>query len=86
MVSYQLLFLHFERRWNLVYILRVYTTVDATFTVPRWADYQKASWDRQQKWDKFYKSLMDHENGHKDIAIEAAKKIENELLKFYSPT
>jgi predicted secreted Zn-dependent protease len=68
------------------YIDRVHTTVDVTFTMPRWADYQKASWDQQQKWDKFYASLMEHENGHKDIAIEAAKEIENKLLNSYSPS
>lgn len=68
------------------YIDRVFTKVDVTFTMPRWADYQKAGWDQQQKWDKFYKSLMEHENGHKDIAIEAAKKVENELLKLNFPS
>ena len=66
------------------YIDRVYTTVDVTFTMPKWADYRKANRDQQQKWDAFYDKLMDHENGHKDIAIEAAKEIENELLKLNS--
>lgn len=66
------------------YIDRVYTTVDVTFTMPKWADYRKANRDQKQKWDAFYEKLMEHENGHKDIAIETAKKIENELLKLNS--
>lgn len=63
------------------YIDRVYTKVDVTFTMPRWADYPKANRDQQQKWDEYYALLMEHENRHKDIAIEGAREIENELLK-----
>ncbi|MEJ2039886.1 MAG: DUF922 domain-containing protein [Desulfosarcinaceae bacterium] len=69
---------HIDKTW---YIDRVFTTVDVTFTMPRWTDYRKANKDQQQKWDEYYNALMDHENGHKDIAVAAARKIENELLK-----
>ena len=31
--------------------------------------------------DEYYASVMEHENRHKDIAIEGAREIENELLK-----
>lgn len=63
------------------YFDRVTTTVDVTFTMPKWTDYRKANRDQQGRWDEYYNSLLAHENGHKDIAIEAAKTIENELLK-----
>ena len=32
------------------------------------------------------RSLMEHENGHKEIAIQAAEKIENLLLNSYAPS
>jgi len=48
--------------------------------MPKWKDYRKANRAEQKKWDKYYNALMEHENGHKEIAIAAARKIESELL------
>jgi predicted secreted Zn-dependent protease len=62
------------------YVDRVVTTVDIQFTVPRWGDYRRADREEQKKWDAYYKALLEHEHGHKDIALNAARNIENGLL------
>ena len=69
---------------DLWYYDNVSATVDITFTMPRWTDYRKANRDEQKRWDIYYKALMDHENGHKNIAIDAAKKLCNTLVQLES--
>ena len=62
------------------YVDRVVTTVDIQFTLPKWGDYRRAHRDEQKKWDDYYRALLEHEYGHKDIAINAARAIEDRLL------
>lgn len=69
---------------NLYYYDNISATVDITFTMPRWVDYRRANWDEQRRWDVFYKALLDHEDGHKDIAVATAKKLCQTLAELES--
>ena len=62
------------------YVDRVVTTVDIQFTLPKWKDYRRAHRNEQKKWDAYYRALLKHETGHKDIAINSARSIEDRLL------
>jgi predicted secreted Zn-dependent protease len=68
----------FERRpgRNGCYVDSVKTIVKAIHRFPRWKDRVFASFDLQEKWNGYMKALKEHENGHKDIAVGAAREIE----------
>lgn len=55
-------------------------THTSTITMPKWVDYKKATKDDKAAWDKMYKTLDKHEDGHHDICVEelAAFKAEME--------
>jgi predicted secreted Zn-dependent protease len=50
-------------------------TINVTYTLPKWDKPNNASPDLTSKWDKFYKNLVIHEKGHKDIALNIARLI-----------
>lgn len=58
---------------------RVETEVDITYIFPR---LNKSSSGKKviEIWEKYYSALVIHENGHAEIAIEAAREIESSLL------
>lgn len=60
-------------------ISEVEVTLDVKFVLPRWKSRREAEDDVKEQWDDYYDALIEHENQHKDIAIEAAKEIENAL-------
>ncbi len=60
-------------------IKNVTVTVRITTMMPRWVDYSKSPADMQRKWDTFYAHLAEHENGHAELAKEAARDIEREI-------
>jgi predicted secreted Zn-dependent protease len=62
------------------YVDRVGTTVDIRFTLPKWKDYRRAGREEQKRWDAYYRALLEHEQGHKEIAVKAARAIEDRLL------
>ena len=70
---------------GLWYYDNVSATVDIKFTMPKWADYKKANWGEQKRWDAYYKALLDHEKCHKDIAVAAAMKLCRVLVELKSP-
>lgn len=65
-------------------IISVTTRVGIVFTLPKWTDYKKADHKEQEKWDRIFKQLVEHENGHKDIAVGSAKEIEREVMRMES--
>ncbi|EIJ41876.1 putative secreted Zn-dependent protease [Beggiatoa alba B18LD] len=65
-------------------INRVTTTVDVKFTLPKLAKDTIANQDAQNRWKRYYKALIDHENGHRDYGIKAANEIEEALLNMDS--
>ncbi len=71
--------------WNtedgLCKLTRVTTHVDIKFTLPKLMPETRADEDAKQRWDSYYAALIAHENGHRDLAIEAAAEIEAALLE-----
>ena len=65
-------------------IISVTTRVSIIFTLPKWANYKEHSGKEREKWDRFFKRLVDHENGHKDIAVGSAKELEKSILDMES--
>ena len=55
------------------------TTVSTTYTLPRWVDRSVGSSALQTRWDEFITALELHEEGHRDIAVEAAARIEQAI-------
>ena len=54
----------------------VKTVVKVTHRFPKWKDRLFASLDLQEKWTAYMKALKEHENGHRDLAVGAAREIE----------
>jgi len=68
----------FERRTGKdgCYVDSVRTIVKVRHRFPRWRDRPFAPMDLQEKWGAYMKALKEHEDGHKDIAVGAAREIE----------
>ena len=66
------------------YMTKVTTTVDVEFTLPQWINRNEANSSLKEHWDNYYSALIDHENGHKDFGINAAREIESKLLTLSS--
>jgi predicted secreted Zn-dependent protease len=52
-----------------------------TIHMPKWSGYSKAPKECQQEWDRMWKKLDEHEDGHKDVFLDALKTIEDTLKK-----
>lgn len=50
-------------------------TVDITFQLPKWVRTADAPQSLADKWDRYIKKLLAHEQGHRDIAVEAANEL-----------
>ncbi len=57
----------------------VTTSVDINFTLPSWVDRDSAPAALRKKWDRYYAALIEHEHGHKEFGVKAAKAIELSL-------
>ena len=51
------------------------TELDIHLTLPRWMPPRNASPALVKKWNRFADALRKHEDGHRDIAIEAARVV-----------
>lgn len=58
----------------------VKTDVAVKFTLPKLAKNSIADTDAKQRWNRYYRALIAHENGHRDFGVNAATEIENTLL------
>ncbi|HUP29261.1 MAG TPA: DUF922 domain-containing protein [Usitatibacter sp.] len=54
-------------------------TVTSRLIMPRWPDREKAPQALQDMWDRFYRALLLHENGHRDNGIRAANDLARRL-------
>jgi predicted secreted Zn-dependent protease len=70
-----------EKSDNYCTITSVTTSVHVIFTLPEWIDYDSGKGKLKKRWDKYYRALIDHENGHQDNGIKAAKEIEKSDLE-----
>jgi predicted secreted Zn-dependent protease len=50
-------------------------TVDTTFVLPQWDVPSNAAEELVDRWNTYMATLQLHENGHKEIAIEAGREI-----------
>ena len=70
----------FETRGSGCRIGGVISTVNVTYTLPRWADRDAAPTRLRERWNRYMWSLATHERGHGAIALEVAKLIEASLV------
>ncbi len=57
----------------------VKTWVNAKYTFPKWQSRFTASSDLIDLWDRYITALQIHEEGHLDIAVDAATRIEQAI-------
>jgi predicted secreted Zn-dependent protease len=60
-------------------ISSVATTLNVEFRLPRWTNYASGAAALRRKWDKYMQSLRRHENGHRDLGVQAAIEIERSI-------
>ncbi len=51
--------------------------IEVVFRFPKWLRNGDAPQPLVDKWDDYMKNLIMHENGHRDIAVEAATELSN---------
>ncbi len=61
-------------------ITGVALTAHATYTLPRWANRDLTNKRLSARWDRYIKSLYEHERGHGRIALRVANHIERDLV------
>jgi len=49
--------------------------VEVVFVLPQWDDPEKGPVDLAQRWNTYLAALQRHEDGHKDIAVEAGCEV-----------
>jgi predicted secreted Zn-dependent protease len=54
-------------------------TIDIIFRYPKWVRDDTAPQSLVDKWDSYMKNLIMHENGHRDMAVEAAEKLSSSV-------
>ena len=70
----------FEQTATRCTVTGVMSTVNVTYTLPRWADRDSAPPHLRARWDRYITSLVTHEKGHGRIAHEVAHLIDAELV------
>lgn len=60
-------------------IADVSTSVKVEITLPRWVDEADADDALRARWSSYYTALVEHEYGHRDFGIRAAREIEDAL-------
>lgn len=51
--------------------------------MPKWVHNADADPIEKERWYRYYKDLVDPENGHKELTVEAENKIEQMILEMY---
>jgi predicted secreted Zn-dependent protease len=67
------------RSANSCSIADVSASVKVEITLPRWVDEEDADDALRERWQSYYAALVEHENGHRDFGIRAAREIEEAL-------
>jgi len=58
--------------------------LEATFRMPRWSNQSLASPELQELWNKSYETLLTHEKGHRDLAVEEANEMQRMMSQVES--
>ncbi len=80
-------------KWNYGYTTGTQTcsadsfqvTVDVVFRYPKWTGTEDAPRTLAEKWDYYMKHLVMHENGHRDMAVEAAAELSRAVSQMSPP-
>jgi len=64
---------------------KVDVMLDVKFHMPRWINQSSSTPNLQSYWTQLYGTLLDHENGHRDLALEEAREIQRKI-KEIAPT
>jgi predicted secreted Zn-dependent protease len=59
-------------------------SVEVVFRYPKWVHAGGVPQQLVAKWDRYMKNLTVHENGHRDIAVEAANELSQSMAKLPS--
>lgn len=51
------------------------SNVEVKFVLPEWENYSEASPKLKTKWDTYMKALKEHEDGHRNLGVEASKAV-----------
>lgn len=70
----------FEQEATRCRIGGVTSTVNVTYTLPKWADRDAAPARLRERWDRYIAGLTVHEKGHGAVAHDVAREIESELV------
>lgn len=66
-------------------VVSVTVTLTVKTTLPQWQPPPGASGALRRSWNRFFEALAAHEQGHSDIALAAAKRIEDALWRAPMP-
>ncbi len=59
-------------------------TLNIKFLFPQWKPDRQVDQSVRERWNDYFSALTDHENHHKDLAVEMAQEIED-LLNAFNP-
>lgn len=63
-------------RGSLCLIGQAEVQVGITFTMPNWVNEISGGDTLKKKWREYYSALQEHENGHKQLSVDAALEID----------
>lgn len=55
-------------------------TLDVTYIMPKWVEISQAPKDLQEKWQNYVKGVQFHEDGHRKIAEDCARAVEQRAI------
>jgi predicted secreted Zn-dependent protease len=61
---------------------RVEVTAVIVITLPRWDPPPQAPDELRHRWDVYLTALREHEEGHRDLAVAAARRVHSRLSGF----
>lgn len=64
---------------------KVDVVLDVKFHMPRWINQSSSPQSLQSFWTQLYGTLLEHENGHRDLALEEAREV-HRMIKEMAPT
>ena len=70
---------NWQKSPNSCQISSVKTKVDVQYTLPKLITYSSLSPSIKGKWSKYYQALINHEQGHKNFGVNAAREIEKSI-------
>ncbi len=71
----------YKKANNFYKITSITTDIDIDYYMPRWKNSYRGSAELRQRWDKYMRALAEHERGHKDLGVKAAREIESKIFR-----